>query len=100
MVLPLVKLKHYKDLSEVKYLLAECMWPDEERISNELNKYLKSNSMELLGRLLNDELVGLIGIVYESNDEVELKHIAIKPKYCGKGIGSEIIHEFIKTKKS
>ncbi|WP_307555718.1 GNAT family N-acetyltransferase [Paenibacillus sp. V4I5] len=98
-MLPLINLKDYKDLSEVKHLLAECMWPDEERISNELNKYLKDNSRELLGVLFNDELVGLIGIVYELNDEVELKHIAIKPNYRGKGIGSEMIHEFIKTKK-
>jgi ribosomal protein S18 acetylase RimI-like enzyme len=100
-VLLLINLKDYKDLSEVKCLLAECMWPDDERIANELNKYLESrNSRELLGILFNEELVGLIGIVYESKEEVELKHIAIKPDYRGKGIGKNMINEFIKTKKN
>ena len=32
-------------------------------------------------------------------EEVELKHIAIKPNYRGKGIGKKMINEFIKTKK-
>jgi ribosomal protein S18 acetylase RimI-like enzyme len=43
--------------------------------------------------------VGLIGIIYESIDEVELKHIAIKSNYRGKGIGSKMIYEYITAKK-
>lgn len=95
----MINLKNYKDLSEVKGLMAECMWADDEKIQNELNQYLEFDSRELLGKLNNDELVGLIGVIYESDETVELKHIAINPNYRGKGIGSEMISKFIKNKK-
>lgn len=95
----MINLKDYKDLNEVKRLMAECMWVDDERIHNEFNKYLEMDSRELIGSFENNELVGLIGVIYESNNEVVLKHIAIKPAYRGKGIGSVMINEFIKTKR-
>jgi ribosomal protein S18 acetylase RimI-like enzyme len=92
-----INLKNYEDLSELKLLMAECMWANDEKIDNELNMYIGNDSRELLGSLINDELVGLIGIIYKSTNEVELKHIAIKPNYRGKGIGSEMVNEFINT---
>ncbi|MGM0883190.1 MAG: GNAT family N-acetyltransferase [Bacillota bacterium] len=95
----MINLKDYKDLNEVKRLMAECMWADDERIHSEFNKYLEMDSRELIGSFKNNELVGLIGIIYESNNEVVLKHIAIKPAYRGKGIGSEMINAFIKTNR-
>lgn len=30
----LINLKNYKDLSEVKGLMAQCMWADDEKIQN------------------------------------------------------------------
>jgi ribosomal protein S18 acetylase RimI-like enzyme len=100
MVLPLINLKEFKDRSEVKRLIAQCMWPDDERIEKELNKYMESDSRELLGSTNNNELVGLIGIICESMEEVELKHIAVKAEYRGKGIGSYMLNEFINKKKT
>ncbi|NHN35448.1 GNAT family N-acetyltransferase [Paenibacillus sp. S3N08] len=94
----MINLKDYKDFSEVKHLMAD-MWADDERINNEFKKYLENDSRVLLGSFNNDELVGLIGVIYESIDELELKHIAIKSNYRGKGICSEMINEYIKTKK-
>lgn len=97
----MINLKEYNDINAVKSLLAECMWPDENRITNELNKYLvNGNSRELLGFCMNKKLVGLIGFEYESKDKVELKHIAIKPEYRGRGIGKDMIQEFIKSQKA
>ena len=95
----MISLKDYEDLGELKLLMAECMWANDERIDNELKTYIDNDSRELVGSLNNDELVGLIGVIYESTNEIELKHIAIKPNYRGKGIGSEMVNEFIKTKK-
>lgn len=94
----MINLKHYKDLSEVKCLLAECMWANKERVYNELEIYLEVESRELFGSFYNDELVGLIGVIHGSA-EVELKHIAIKSNYRGKGIGRKMIHEYIKARK-
>ncbi|WP_238327444.1 GNAT family N-acetyltransferase [Paenibacillus gorillae] len=83
----------------MKSLLSECMWTDEERVHAELIKYLEDDTRELYGRFLNDQLVGLIGIVYDSIGEVELKHIAIKSDYRGKGLGRQFIHDYMKVKE-
>ncbi|QYR19324.1 GNAT family N-acetyltransferase [Paenibacillus sp. sptzw28] len=96
----MINLKEFKDRSEVKRLIAQCMWPDDERIEKELNKYMESDSRELLGYINNNELVGLIGVVYESIEKVELKHIAVKAGYRGNGIGSYMLNEFIQTRKT
>ncbi len=99
MVIPLINLRDLSDFSEVKSLLSECMWTDEERVHAELIKYLEDDTRELYGRFLNDQLVGLIGIVYDSIGEVELKHIAIKSDYRGKGLGRQFIHDYMKVKE-
>ncbi|MFF2089429.1 GNAT family N-acetyltransferase [Paenibacillus sp. NPDC058174] len=98
MVIPLINLKVLSDFSDVKYLLSECMWSDEERIHAELIKYLEDDTRELFGRFFGDELVGLIGTICGSIGESELKHMAIKPNYRGKGLGRQLIYEYMKTK--
>jgi ribosomal protein S18 acetylase RimI-like enzyme len=95
----LIDLKMYKNLNEVKALLGECMWPDDDKIQNELNQYFEWGARELFGEVNDDKLVGLIGVIYETADAVELKHIAIHADFRGKGIGSKLINEFIKAKK-
>lgn len=94
----MINLKDFNDLSVVNKLLSECMWSDEERVNAEITKYLEDDSRGLYGRFLNDELVGLIGVIHGSIGEVELKHIAIKPDYRGKGIGRRMIHEYVQAK--
>ncbi|GGG69695.1 GNAT family N-acetyltransferase [Paenibacillus radicis (ex Gao et al. 2016)] len=74
------------------------MWADEARVHAELIKYLEDDTRELFGRFLNGELVGLIGLILGTKGEVEVKHIAIKPNYRGKGIGRLLIHDYMKTK--
>ncbi|WMT39117.1 GNAT family N-acetyltransferase [Paenibacillus sp. D2_2] len=90
-------MKTYNDLTEVKSLLAECMWPNEERISRELDKYLTDDSRGLYGEIIHNQLAGLIGIVPYSDDVVELKHIAIKPQYRWHRLGANLIHEYMQS---
>jgi len=93
----MINLKDYSDFdfSEVRLLLSECMWPDEDRISEEINLYISDDSRELYGRFINDELIGLIGIIRKSIIEVELKHIAIRSDYRKQGIGRDMIFKYI-----
>lgn len=91
----MIDLKEYHE-TEVSYLLAECMWPDNERIFQELNKYKADDSRKLYGRFMNNELIGLIGLIHLSTKEVELKHIAIRTDYRRQGIGRDMINEYIK----
>lgn len=90
----MIDLNIYQDRDEVRQLLAECMWPDEERVTRELDSYRSDNSKNLLGKIINNELVGLIGVKRNEVDVV-LLHIAVKEVYRGKGIGKEMIHEYI-----
>lgn len=94
----MINLRDSSDLSEVRNLLSECMLSDEGRISAELTKYLEDESRELYGSFFNDELVGLIGVIHGSIGEVELKHIAIKPDYRGKGLGRKLVYEYVQAK--
>ncbi|GGH27813.1 GNAT family N-acetyltransferase [Paenibacillus segetis] len=92
----MIDLNTYPNRDEVRHLLATCMWPDEERVRRELERYRTDSSKNLLGKLENNELVGLIG-VQRSEEEIEviLLHIAVNEAYWGKGIGKEMIHEYI-----
>lgn len=91
----LINLKTYYNLTELKSLLAECMWPDDERISLELDCYLTDDSRGLYGEVIHHRLAGLIGIVPYSEEAVELKHIAVNPQYRRLGLGTKLIYEYM-----
>lgn len=92
----LIDLKTYNNLCEVKLLLAECMWPDDERIARELDQYLTNDHRGLYGVIIDNELAGLIGIIPYSEEGVELKHIAMKAPYRGRGMGKKLIAEYMR----
>lgn len=90
----MINLNTYRNRDEVRHLLASCMWPDEERVRREPERYRIDSSRNLLGKLENNELIGLIG-VQRNEVEVILLHIAVKEAYRGKGVGTEMIDEYI-----
>ncbi|MNJ48395.1 acetyltransferase [compost metagenome] len=49
----------------------------------------------MLGKIENNELVGLIGISYLTEDEVELRHMAVKSNKRRLGLGKKLIRDFI-----
>ncbi|MEK4978628.1 GNAT family N-acetyltransferase [Bacillus sp. FSL K6-6540] len=71
------------------------MYPDNKRVIQEYERYKNDKSRILLGRMENHELVGLIGIIYQTDYEIELKHIAIKSNNRRKGLGKKLIMEFM-----
>ncbi len=76
------------------------MWPDDERIENEYLKYCEDNDRDLFGMLINDNLVGLMGILHLSEEVKEIKHIAIKGNFRRQGIGRAMIMEYIRLNTS
>ncbi|EES73362.1 acetyltransferase, GNAT family [Paenibacillus sp. oral taxon 786 str. D14] len=92
----MINLKDYNDRKEIINLLAECMFSEEERVVQEYEQYKNDQSRILLGRIENQKLVGLLGIVFQSDNEVELKHIAIKSSNRRQGLGTKLIMEFLK----
>ena len=71
------------------------MYPDEERVKRVLEQYNNDESRILFGKIKNNELVGIIGVIWLSKCEVELKHISVKSSNRRQGVGKEMINEFI-----
>jgi len=91
----MINLKEYKDQKELISLLSESIYPNEELVLQEYEHYRNDKSRILLGKIENGELVGLIGIVYQTENEIELKHIAIKFSKRKQGLGKKLIKEFM-----
>ncbi|MFC5653406.1 GNAT family N-acetyltransferase [Paenibacillus solisilvae] len=91
----MIDLKGYHHSGEVMNLLAECMWPDNERLENEYRNYRSDDSRILLGKMMNNQLVGLIGIALLSPGKAELKHISVKQGYRNQGLGKEMLEEIV-----
>lgn len=83
-----------KDIIE---LLAGCIFGDEQKVRTELSKYETESYRLLTGEVLNNELVGLIGVEYHSIGEITLLHIVVKPQYHRNGIGKKMIYDQLKV---
>jgi hypothetical protein len=75
----MINIKKHK--AQIIQLLGECMFPNQERIVQEYMRYKKEQGRLLLGRIENEQLVGLLGIIWLSDVKVELKHIAIHAEH-------------------
>ncbi|MFS0554867.1 GNAT family N-acetyltransferase [Brevibacillus sp. 179-C9.3 HS] len=91
----MMQLKGYRDRDKIKSLLAECMWPDNEKIERELTQYIESDERMLLGKFTEAELVGIIGYITGANGEGVIKHIAVKSTCRGMGLGRAMISELL-----
>lgn len=87
-----VNLKHYYNPQEVRELLGQCMWPDEERIANEYELYRATDSLQLMGVVRSRALIGFVGLD-EQQEHTLIKHIAIKSEYRGLGYGRQLMVE-------
>lgn len=93
----LVNVIDYPDREHVRELLAACMYPDDEKINRQIERYRTDASLQLFGKAFQEELVGLIGISSVKSGEAILRHIAVKPHLRGRGIGQSMINEFMQT---
>lgn len=92
----MINLRDYNNQEEIITLLAECMYPDVERVKREYERYRNDQNRILLGRIEGKNLVGIIGVIWLTENEVELKHISIKASKRRQGLGKKLIYEFIK----
>lgn len=97
-VIEMINLKEYKNRQEIISLLADCIYSDEERVKREYEQYNSDQTRTLFGRIKNNELVAIIGVIWLSEYAVELKHISVKSSNRRQGLGKEMINEFIEEK--
>lgn len=69
----------------------------DKKVQQEYEKYILLSNRALYSFLVEDEIVGCIGIEHISLSECEIKHIAVLSDHRGKGIGSKMIN-FITSK--
>lgn len=93
----LVNVIDYPDQNRVRELLAECMYPDDDKINRQAERYRTDPSLQLFGQFYQEELVGLIGISIVKNGGAVLRHIAVKQHLRGQGIGQFMINEFMQS---
>lgn len=82
-----------KDIIE---LLTGCIYGDGQKIRIELSKYETDRNRLLTGEVLNNELVGLIGVEFHSIEAVTLLHIAVKTQHQENGIGKRMIYDHLR----
>jgi len=71
------------------------MYPDEELVKQEYNQYNNDQTRSLFGKIKNNELVGIIGVIWLSKCKVELIHISVKSSNIRQGLGKEMVNVFI-----
>ncbi|MBD3922171.1 GNAT family N-acetyltransferase [Paenibacillus sp. PR3] len=91
----MISLTSYADTEVVKRLLAQCMWPDDDRIARELLMYQTEPTRILMGEEKTGELVGLIGVERTGGASGILKHIAVTPLYQRRNLARSMIEKIM-----
>ncbi|WNS42952.1 GNAT family N-acetyltransferase [Paenibacillus sp. MMS20-IR301] len=89
----LISLRNYWDSDAITGLLAECMWTGNHRAEEELKRYRAADGCELFGCFVGGELAGILGVHCPVRPEVEIRHLAVKKEWRGRGLGRAMIAE-------
>ncbi|MFJ7826383.1 GNAT family N-acetyltransferase [Psychrobacillus sp. NPDC096623] len=66
-----------------------------EKVEMEYLSYLSATNRLLYGMIIENEIVGCIGIEFISSSKCEIRHIAVSPKSRKQQIGSNMIYYII-----
>lgn len=83
----------------IQELLSYSIFPDPERLEEEMNAYAAENDRELYGYEDQGQIIGVVGFIVHQNGLLEVKHLAVHPEYRGQGYGRGQILELIELKK-
>lgn len=90
----LISLNNMLDNKDIEELIGYAVFPDPDRIKKAIEMY-DFNKKILMGYLLDDKIIGIIGYVTLPDELIKITHISIKPEYRGIGYGRGIILELI-----
>ncbi|PZD97268.1 N-acetyltransferase [Paenibacillus sambharensis] len=74
-------------------LLSLCVYGDGTKVNRVLESYFESNGKHLSGCLIDNDLVGLIGIEMMSESAARLTHISVSLSQQKQGMGRAMIAE-------
>jgi ribosomal protein S18 acetylase RimI-like enzyme len=95
----LIPVKQRITEESIQELLTYAIFPDPERIENEIKLYQSEPALELYGHEEDDEILGVVGFIMHPNQTLELKHIAVKPEERSKGYGRGLILQLLELKQ-
>lgn len=85
--------------SPVKELLESAVFSDPEVLEQAVKLYSSDRNYELYAYVDEDEYVGVIGGCMNSDHQLEIIHLAVRPEDRMKGYGRGLILEIILQKK-
>jgi ribosomal protein S18 acetylase RimI-like enzyme len=95
----LIPIKHRISEDSIQELLSYAVFPDPERLEQEIQHYQDEPALELYGHEEDNDIIGIIGFSIHPNNTLELKHIAVEPGARGNGYGRGLILELIEIKQ-
>lgn len=95
----LIPIKHRISEDSIQELISYAVFPDPERLEQEIQRYQDEPALELYGHEEDNDIVGIVGFLVQSNNTLELKHIAVEPGARGNGYGRGLILELIEVKQ-
>lgn len=87
------------DVSPVKDLLESAVFSDPEALEQAVKLYSSDKNYELFAYVDEDEYVGVIGGCMNSDRQLEISHLAVRPEDRMKGYGRGLVLEVILEKK-
>lgn len=87
------------EASPVKELLESAVFSDPDAVEQAVNLYITDGNYELYAYIDEDEYVGLIGGRMNSELQLEIIHLAVRPEDRMKGYGRGMILDIIIQKK-
>ena len=93
----LVEYTRYPELvGKFEAVLAHAMWePTKEKVARVINEVYARDETALYGLIYEDDVFGVIGIRWLSDEEAELLHIAVDEHSRRRGLGRRMLNEVL-----
>jgi ribosomal protein S18 acetylase RimI-like enzyme len=75
----------------VAELIGQSVFPDPDRIEAAIRTYESGIGHELYGKVEEGAVVAIVGFAMDDAGGLEIKHIAVRPDYRGKGYGRDLV---------
>ncbi|KIL34895.1 GNAT family acetyltransferase [Cohnella kolymensis] len=91
-------IKDKLDDNPIRQLIGLIVYDDPERTEEAMKEYKDRPDLEIMGYYADKNLIGLVGFRIDSENVLELRHIAVLPEEQGLGYGRGMILEMLHLK--
>ena len=96
MELKLIELNDKSEILKTYDIYKHCMFmPTEEKFNKKIDNFLVDKSIKFFACLQQDEIKGVISVLFDGEDRAEIVGIAVDISARNKGIGSYMINQLV-----